>query len=89
MPKIYTEHELCEKRIEELKKTLHIIEDNIIDYNNKRGCIWYFMVCCNDKEYIKNQYIMQKTIRDELSILQRAQSLLNSLHDSLHRQSVD
>lgn len=89
MPKIYTEHELCEKRIETLKKTLRIIEDNIIDYNNKRGCIWYFMVCCNDKEYIKNQYIMQKTIRDELSILQRAQKLLNSLHDSLHRQSVD
>ena len=32
MPKIFTEHELCEKRIEELKKTLRVIEDNIIDY---------------------------------------------------------
>ena len=81
MPKIYTEHELCEKRIEELKKTLSIIEDNIIDYNNRRGCIWYFTLICNDKEYIRNQYVMQKTIRDELSIIQRAQTLLNSLHD--------
>jgi hypothetical protein len=81
MPKIYTEHELCEKRIEELKKTLIIIEDNIIDYNNRRGCIWYFSLICNDKEHIREQYIMQKTIRDELSILQRAQTLLNSVRD--------
>lgn len=89
MPKIYTEHELCEKRIETLKKTLRVIEDNIIDYNNRRGCIWYFMVCCNDKEYIKTQYITLTKTRNELNSLQRAQKLLNSLHDSLHRQSVD
>ncbi len=89
MPKIFTEHELCEKRIKELKRILHIIENNIIDYDNRRGCIWFFTLFSNDKEYIRHQHTIQKQIRDELSIIQRAQTLLNSVCVSVHHQSVD
>jgi hypothetical protein len=77
MSKIYTEYDARQRLIRDLQIQIQILEKNILDYNNQRGCIWFMSIFTHDKESLKEFYIMLENTRDELNKLQTTQTFIN------------
>ena len=70
MTKIYDELEARQKRIQELHTTMFVLENDLQDYYNRRGCVFLMSICFIDKDLIREQKIMLNDIREELVKLQ-------------------
>ena len=70
MTKIYDDLEARQKKIQELKTTIYILENDIENYHKGRGCGFYMSIFFTEKEFIREQYIMLKWKRQELLELQ-------------------
>ena len=70
MTKIHDDLEARQKKIQELKTTIYILENDIENYHKGRGCGFYMSFFFTEKEFIREQYIMLKWKRQELLELQ-------------------
>jgi hypothetical protein len=71
MTKIYDDLEARQKKIQELKTTIYIIENDIKNYHKGRGCGFYMSMFYIEKEFIREKNIMLKWKQQELLELQR------------------
>ena len=77
MSKIYTEYDARQRLIRDLQIQIQILEKNITDYNNQRGCIWFMSIFTQDKQSLEEFYIMLENTRDELNKLQSTQTIID------------
>jgi len=70
MTKIYSEIQERQMRIRVLQDKITILEMDIQNYSNRRGCI-FMLSLCHDKSIISGHYDMLKQSRLELQCLQQ------------------
>jgi hypothetical protein len=70
MAKVYSEIQERQMRIRVLQDRIKILEMDIQNYSNQRGCI-FMLSLCHDKTIISEQYSMLKQSQIELQSLRQ------------------
>ena len=70
MTKVYSEIQERQMRIRVLQDRIKILEMDIQNYSNRRGCI-FMLSLCHDKSIISGHYSMLKQSQIELQALRQ------------------